>query len=290
MVKKSNSVMATDLIPGTNHYINYEPEEPKPPDNFIDNTVKRGRLLPDGSIEWYGTQEAFPEGWDQTNNNIVKRPDWTPKQEGEDKVRAKESPSHEELLALCEKHGYKINCIAKELKCSWSLVRKWLLEAKLIDPPTNPTVNPEFDAAFTQPPAGEPDPGQQQPTNPAQLTVKPDFEAEIARLDEEFDAAIEKQLARQEQPEQPREITVTDVLMAELDQRQSQYNPSDNDFTCEDNTPIPFRPVSVKPPADLACIKLILIETVIGEGPCQGLSPDIILDLVGQIKDLGVGA
>jgi hypothetical protein len=39
---------------------------PEPPDGFIDSTVRLGRLQPDGSIEWYGTQEPFPEGWHLT--------------------------------------------------------------------------------------------------------------------------------------------------------------------------------------------------------------------------------
>jgi len=44
-----------------------------PPEGFIDNTVKCGRYLPDGSIEWYGTMPAFPEGWDTPLNPFKKK-------------------------------------------------------------------------------------------------------------------------------------------------------------------------------------------------------------------------
>jgi len=70
-MKRDTGIECIDFLSGANTYKSHNLEDPKPPEGFIDSTVKLGRLQPDGSIEWYGTQEPFPPGWDEmakTNN------------------------------------------------------------------------------------------------------------------------------------------------------------------------------------------------------------------------------
>lgn len=59
-------------VPGGNRYIVPE-EETKPPDGFIDSTVKLGRIQPDGSIEYYGTMPPFPENAEKFSNFKIKK-------------------------------------------------------------------------------------------------------------------------------------------------------------------------------------------------------------------------
>ena len=106
------------------------PPEPEPPEGFIDNTVYRYRLKPDGTKEFIGTMPAFPEeGWNDSMKLKEKRLKGVEKM-----VRPKrEAPPAEELRLLWEKHEGKINPIAKELRTSWAQARQWLIEAGIIN-------------------------------------------------------------------------------------------------------------------------------------------------------------
>ena len=48
------------------------PPEPEPPEGFVDNTVYRYRLKPDGTKEFIGTMPPFPEGWHRSKTDWEK--------------------------------------------------------------------------------------------------------------------------------------------------------------------------------------------------------------------------
>jgi len=77
-LSKGEGVPCIELVPGAPLREVPKKKDEGPPEGFIDNTVKCGRYLPDGSIEWYGTMPAFPEGWDTPLNPFKK------KEQGED--------------------------------------------------------------------------------------------------------------------------------------------------------------------------------------------------------------
>lgn len=107
-----------------------------PPEGFIDNTVYRYRLKPDGTKEFIGTMPPFPEGWDDPAKRKMTRNLRQQKniEEDEDMGRPKrEAPPADELRRLYEKHNGKINPIAKELRTSWAQARQWLIEAGIIN-------------------------------------------------------------------------------------------------------------------------------------------------------------
>jgi len=77
-LSRGEGVPCIELVPGAPLRAAPKKKDEGPPEGFIDNTVKCGRYLPDGSIEWYGTMPAFPEGWDTPLNPFKK------KEQGED--------------------------------------------------------------------------------------------------------------------------------------------------------------------------------------------------------------
>lgn len=68
-------------------------------------------------------------------------------------------------------------------------------------------------------------------------------------------------------------------------QNQEEYLPLETYGLINDDEPIPYTAV------DLAPLKLVLIQTVIEHGMAEpGMPEAMLLDLVGQIKDLEVGS
>jgi hypothetical protein len=65
--------------------------------------------------------------------------------------------------------------------------------------------------------------------------------------------------------------------------RETQYAPEDNDFTAEDELPIPFLPAE-KP--DLGPVKIQLIATVLCEYHEDNISANIALRLIQGIQNL----
>lgn len=83
-MSKGEGVPCIELVPGA------PLRDEGPPEGFIDNTVKCGRYLPDGSIEWYGTMPAFPEGWDTPLNPFKKKEQGLgPKRKDREEIMAK---------------------------------------------------------------------------------------------------------------------------------------------------------------------------------------------------------
>ena len=200
-MKRDYGIPCIEIVPGAPlQEVSKEYRNQGPPEGFIDNTVYRYRLKPDGTKEFIGTMPAFPEGWNDSMKLKEKRLKGVEKM-----VRPKrEAPPAEELRLLWEKHEGKINPIAKELRTSWAQARQWLIEAGIINSSAEligmgQTPDPEPAAQV----------GSQEPER------------------EEVESAT--QSVAQEEPE----ITVKDVLMCEAAQREQGFGP-------EDDEPIPY--------------------------------------------------
>lgn len=146
------------LTPGDDpRHIESKPKDQGPPEGFIDNTVKCGRLLPDGSIEYYGTMPAFPEGQDLTKADITFTGD--KKREVNDEVSNLNATTYnwDELYPQVEKmlaDGTKPADIAKALNMPnttlLSKISRVNSQAEKKSP-KKPTVNKDFDKLFDPP-------------------------------------------------------------------------------------------------------------------------------------------
>ena len=160
-----------ELGGGANVYTNTEPENPAPPKGFVDSTVKRGRLQPDGSIEWYGTMEPFPPGWDDwknTKNNRPKEEDEKMPKARED--RAKKTTQARELMAT----GMSVTAVAKQLGVPGSTLTYWLKDKQQ-------TQAPEPVQAANQEPA-------QAPQEPAETSIP----REMMTINQDFEDAVQE--------------------------------------------------------------------------------------------------
>ena len=167
---------------------------PEPPEGFVDNTVYRYRLKPDGTKEFIGTMPPFPEGWDDPRKFRI-----TPG------VKRKEQKEVEEIMAKYDwaklwpqvqgllEEGHSIREIAEKLDIDLSALRAKIYREKRI-------------AAERQTP--EPEPAAAANQEPEQ---------------EKVESAT--QSVAQEEPE----ITVKDVLMCEAAQREQGFGPEDEE-------------------------------------------------------------
>lgn len=132
-----------------------------PPDGFIDNTVYRYRILPDGTKELIGTMKAYPEGWDNTKfvdhskkkgeDNMPPAKDWTKLDEKLLKLK-EEGKSFKEIgeildisTSIAHKRYHIINPAPKKDKA------KSITKNKNTKPIPKPTKEDEaFDEAFTE--------------------------------------------------------------------------------------------------------------------------------------------
>lgn len=57
--------------------------------SFVDSTVKRGQLKPDGSTEWVGVMDAFPKGWDDPGKFRVRIADKVKRADKEEEAMAR---------------------------------------------------------------------------------------------------------------------------------------------------------------------------------------------------------
>jgi hypothetical protein len=157
-----------------------------PPEGFIDNTVYRYRLKPDGTKEFIGTMPPFPEGWDDpAKRKMTPGSGRRDKEEDEDMGRPRrEPPPVETLRALYEKYDAKIQPIAIELDATWMMACRWLREAGIIKQKQTPT--PEPAAAANQ----EPERESREPAEPS-----------VSQLENEVKETYED-LAKQEREQQ----------------------------------------------------------------------------------------
>jgi hypothetical protein len=101
-----------------------------PPDKFVDNTVRVFKLAPDGTKgEFIRTDPPFPEGYVGTYIHNIKN------KEDEGMPAKIQAPEKADLKKDFERLSCKIDQLAKEYGVSWSVVRRWLQEAELIEKP-----------------------------------------------------------------------------------------------------------------------------------------------------------
>ena len=144
------------LEPGADNPKEYTPPpEPEPPEGFVDNTVYRYRLKPDGTKEFIGTMPPFPEGWDDPRKFRI-----TPG------VKRKEQKEVEGIMAKYDwaklwpqvqgllEEGHSIREIAEKLDIDLSALRAKIYREKRIAAERQ-TPEPEPAAAANQEPEQE---------------------------------------------------------------------------------------------------------------------------------------
>jgi len=112
-----------------------------PPDDFVDQTVKLGRIVqgnPD-KIEWYSSisPEGVKELLKATQEEYFKKfrlKGSTTKREWKEMPQIREKPERSELEKLWREYG-SVDKVRLHLKCGWSKVRDWLVEDGIIVPP-----------------------------------------------------------------------------------------------------------------------------------------------------------
>jgi hypothetical protein len=116
-MKRDTGIECIDFLSGANTYKSHTFEEPKPPEGFIDSTVRLGRLQPDGSIEWYGTQEPFPPGWNSPKS-----------QKGEDTMNKPREDKAEKLQEVKRlmKDGMSMNQASIQVGVPVGTIGTWL--------------------------------------------------------------------------------------------------------------------------------------------------------------------
>ena len=157
-------------------------EDSGPPENFVDTTVYRYRMLPDGTKELIGTMDPFPEKADAdyrkptfTPNGAKVKVEFEKQKEVENMARGNKRDDKDEKLKAAKKimkSGKHMNQAAKELDIPVGTLHTWLKReerqtptpepvqvgsqepeqvkeesAKAIIPKTE-SINPKEDAAF----------------------------------------------------------------------------------------------------------------------------------------------
>lgn len=187
------------IEPGTraNIYIVQDEEKDSPPEGFVDNTVKCGRIQPDGSIEWYGTMPAFPEGWDDPARfRLTPGSGLRKREEAEDmpKIRADRDEKLAKAKAIMAE-GMNMSQAALAVGVPVGTLGGWLKNDK------KQTPNPDPVPAANQ----DPDQGTQEPAGNSvaqvetEITVKDVLQYELAQREQQaFDEALAKQIREQQ--------------------------------------------------------------------------------------------
>lgn len=202
-MKRDYGIPCIEIVPGAPlQEVPKEYRNQGPPEGFIDNTVYRYRLKPDGTKEFIGTMPPFPEGWDDPRKCRI-TPGVKRKEQKEDEDMSNLGPKREDKEQILESvrrltaEGKTIAQAAKELDVPVSTIYTWLSKEKTQKQKQTPDPEPAAQV------------GSQEPER------------------EEVESAT--QSVAQEEPE----ITVKDVLMCEAAQREQGFGP-------EDDEPIPY--------------------------------------------------
>lgn len=291
MVNKGISCI--ELVPGANTKVIPVESIPIPPGGFIDNTVYRYKMI-NGEKVLIGTMPPFPENYKDYDFKDFSLQD--DEEKGEDNVVKVKSDEWPAII----KRGIELLNDTPDLTlygaCSM-LVKEFGLQIrpqsiygrlKKEYEAKQQTPNPDPAAAANQ------EPGQGE-GEPAGNSVQQD-PRELQAFEEAFKEAQEKQ----DRITDPINMPLGMELPPEPE-RFSQYDPADNDFTEEDDKPIPFRVVSPEealkafnlapeePVFDLAPVKIQLIATALAEYKDDLLPAGITVDLVMAIGALSLG-
>lgn len=124
-------MICTELKPGTNLLVNTELKDNRPPEGFIDHTVKVYKMV-DGVKTLVRTEDPFPEGWDKHDFRIANKIA-SEERRGEEMAKNTKAVVPDNLGQVWIESNYVIDKVAKAYKCGWGTARGWLLEAGLID-------------------------------------------------------------------------------------------------------------------------------------------------------------
>ena len=177
------------------------PPEPEPPEGFVDNTVYRYRLDEDGNKVLIGTMDAFPEGWHRSKTDWEKG--FQKKKEDEEKMARYYWKALWPQVQELQAKGKSVTNIATEL----GIDRK-VLVSKIYRENKKQTPTPEPEKVGRQYPVQE------------NVESATEIIPELEYL---------KQTGKEEEYGCPFD--------------EPAYNPNppeDNDFTAEDDEPIPY--------------------------------------------------
>lgn len=191
------------LEPGADNP-NEPPPDPEPPEGFVDNTVYRYRIDEDGNKVLIGTMDAFPEGWHRSKT------DWEKgfqKQSKEDEEMARYDwkalwPQAQELLA----QGLSTAKVAEKLGIDAPALRCKIDRERRKAEKQTPTPEPEK--------VGRQDPVQENVESATEIIPELEYLKQTGK-EEEYGCPFDE----------------------------PAYNPNppeDNDFTAEDDEPIPY--------------------------------------------------
>lgn len=150
-----NTEMCVGLSPGDNPQVVPKENNPGPPEGFVDNTVYRYRLLPDGTKELIGTMPAFPEGWNNPANFKHRSGQGRPQKESEDDImkgiKTDENTRAEKVkqAQVLMKNGMTMTKAAETIGIPVGTLAGWLKQEKK----KQQTPNPEPVTAANQEPA-----------------------------------------------------------------------------------------------------------------------------------------
>jgi len=161
-----------------------------------DNNTYCYRRRPDGKT--YLHRIVLGYGWENIPFDVTKLSCY---EKGEDSMTSP-TPTKEELLAIYQQCEGKIERVSKKIRKNWGKTKALLVEYGIIDTFGTPILQGKQEQTPPEPKGDQPD--------PAQETQEP---------------------ANNSIPE--KEITVKDVLMYELEQKEAQYAPTDNDYSDE---------------------------------------------------------
>lgn len=261
-MKHNTGISCIELGAGANTQVVPKEADKGPPEGFVDNTVRVYRMI-DGEKVLIRIEDPFQPGWDQPQTKLS---GFGRKERGEDIMpEKKKAPSKVALSMAMDKHK-TIDGVAKSFGVGWGTARKWLKEAgvemQIFKEALKQTPDPEPEKVGRQDPVQE---AQEPAGNSVQETVPP----------------VKMPLGMELPPER---VSYTSTQYQEqIAIAQGNYSPDDNDFTLEDEEPIPY---IVAPAFDLAPVKIQLICTALAEYKDQLLPADIALELVRAIGDI----
>ena len=183
-MKRDYGIPCIEIVPGAPlQEVSKEYRNQGPPEGFIDNTVYRYRLKPDGTKEFIGTMPPFPEGWDDPRK--FKRKAKRTKLRQEDEEMSNLGPKREDKEQILESvrrltaEGKTIAQAAKELDVPASTIYTWLSKEKTQKQKQTPDPEPAAQV------------GSQEPAQVEAGSVENSIPQKAAAINQEWEEAVQ---------------------------------------------------------------------------------------------------
>jgi hypothetical protein len=274
-VHNINSIV---LAPGANTLINTESKEERPPEGFIDNTVRVYKMNPDGTKgEHLRDMPAYPDGWDTNVNPSIKRvtPDET---EEEDTMPKTEVTNWSEVI----KRGLEL---IDDGKLPFTAAKLLVEEFNL---PIKPqSVFPKLKKAMDDRAAGKPADGVKKPSREDLLSIQNLYNGDYKQPAEVLGttcSVIKKWLQEDgiiDQFGTPMLQTPPETAQA------ANQEPNQSNTSASNSIPESYD-FSERVAFDLAPVKLQLIAATLAEYRVGSCPADIALQVIKKISDMEV--